>query len=48
MSDDFSGVNLLKREFTVSSGDDADTLARLESGVFEPVSAEADFRLDTV
>jgi len=48
MSDNFSGIDLLKRDFTVSGGDDTDALARLESGVFEPVSAEADFRLDTV
>ena len=45
---DFSGSDLLKREFTGAGGDDADALARLESGVFEPMAAQADFRLDLV
>ena len=48
MRDDFSGVDLLKREFTGAGGDDADALTRLKSGVFEPMSAQADFRFDLV
>ncbi len=41
-----SGFDLLKREFAGAGRDDANALTRLESGVFEPVAAEADFRLD--
>ena len=48
MRDDFSGVNLLKREFTGAGGDDANALTRLKSGVFEPMAAQADFRFDLV
>ena len=46
MRDGFSGFDLLEREFAGPGGDDANALTRLEAGVFKPVSAEADFRLD--
>jgi hypothetical protein len=46
MSYDFSGFDLLECEFAGPGRDDANALTRLEAGVFKPIAAQADFRLD--